>query len=127
MNNPINDLDSNEEVVNHANFDPIPQNEVEPNKFFFMGAVKVIYLREDKVKEKTVNVLIELADSNIIKSTLNDLNQAAANRVINEGQLPSDAVKDIVTLGIWPLACCTRQHFHEHHAVMDTSERPAVA
>lgn len=126
MTHEVLDTDSNEEIsLPQVVEEPEQEIPAEPVKFFFMAAVRVIYIREEKVKEKSVNILLELSDPNIVKATLNDLNQAAANRVVNEGQLPPDSVREIIVMGIWPLASCTRTHFHTSVPVLDTTTNQA--
>ena len=100
-----------------------PEPAQEPIRYFFMAAVKVVFVREDKAREKTVNVLMDLGEPNIVRKTINDINRSAMKRVISETGITAEDIRDSIILNVWPMAACTATYFHEAAPINEDSER----
>ena len=85
----------------------------EPYRFYFIAAVKVLWVREGKGKERTVNVMINLSVPYITQNTLNDINRAACGRVMSENKVPGEDVREAIVLGVSMLGQMTDTVFRE--------------
>lgn len=85
----------------------------EPFRFYFIAAVKVLWVREGKGKERTLNVMINLSVPYITQNTLNDINRAACGRVMSENKVPGEDVREAIVLGVSLLGQMTDTVFRE--------------
>lgn len=81
-------------------------------RFYFMAATKVFYMREDVLKERDLNVLLEMPSMEILKKDLATIQQASMERIKMENEVTPDMVKDVVILNLMPLAATTPAIFH---------------
>lgn len=79
---------------------------------YFMAAVRVIYMRDEALKERDLNVLLEMPSMDILKKDLATIQQAAMERLKMENDVTPDMVKDAVILNVMPLAHATPAVFH---------------
>lgn len=82
-----------------------------PPHFFFIAAVRVAYQRDGKLKERSVNILLDLIVPHITQQTLTDINRAAANRIVEDMKVEFDSIQDIVIQGISSLGMMTPDEF----------------
>lgn len=79
--------------------------------FYFIAAVRVAYVREDRLKERSVNILLDLMVPYVSQQTLADINRASANRIIEEMGIQINDIQDIVIQGISSLGAMTPEEF----------------
>lgn len=91
----------------------VQEDAPEPYRFYFIAAVKVLWVREGKGKERTVNVMINLSVPYITQNTLNDINRAACGRVMSENKVPGEDVREAIVLGVSMLGQMTDTVFRE--------------
>lgn len=93
-----------------------------PNKkaFFFMVTAEAIYTRDEEIKKRTVNVLLQLEHTNITQSALLEAQKAVRIRLQAENNVEPGDIKDIVMLNIFPLAHATEKEFHDVQATSST-------
>ena len=77
--------------------------EPESLHYYFIATVKIIFIREGRPRERTVNVLMDLLVPFITQNTLNDMNRIAAGKVVREGNVDENDIKEAITMSISPL------------------------
>ena len=92
---------------------PTPPNEEGQLKIFFTIAGLITYERDEKIKQRHLNVLLEQDSPNMTQATLKNVYKAALDRVQKENQVSPDMVKDFVILGVSLLGQMTREEFHD--------------
>lgn len=93
---------------------PAPEPEqAEMPHFYFIAAVKVVYIREGKLKERTVNVLMDLIVPYINQNTMNDINRAACGRVMGENKVNGEDIREAVIMSISLLGQMTPTEFRQ--------------
>lgn len=109
----ILDLDSYEEVptVEEQNQEEDKQVQ-EPQKFFYLAAVTLLYERQRTLKSRQVNVLIEIDAPCITQAVLNQIQIAAISRIKNELSVNQKDIKDIIVTNISPLGVTTHSSFY---------------
>lgn len=105
--------DSTEDHIEESLAETVTEAEVIPEQphLYIIAAVKVIYIRNGSVKERTVNVLLDLLVPFITRQTLNDVNKAAAGRVMEEGNIKDEDIRGVVILNISSLGEMTPEQF----------------
>lgn len=119
-----------------------PVEETSPQLCFFTAAIRVMYARDKALKERTVNVFIELNEPKITRDVLAHAQQNAMTRIMNEQRIVQEDFRDICFLGVTFLGQMTREEFHgkpdnthvvstgpeptpiKEHASRDNSEAP---
>mgnify|MGYP000253437875 CR=1 FL=1 len=79
--------------------------------FYFLAAVRVAYLREERLKERSVNILLDLQVPYVSQQTLADINRAAATRIIDEMAIQLNDIQDIVIQSVSSLGAMTPEEF----------------
>lgn len=106
--------DSTEDHIEESLAETVTEpEEVIPERphLYIIAAVKVIYVRDGAVKERTVNVLLDLLVPFITRQTLNDVNKAAAGRVMEEGNVKDEDIRGAVIMNISSLGEMTPEQF----------------
>lgn len=105
--------DSTEDHIEESLAETVTEAEVIPEQphLYIIAAVKVIYVRNGAVKERTVNVLLDLLVPYITQQTLNDMNKAAAGRVMEEGNVKAEDIRGAVIMNISSLGEMTPEQF----------------
>ena len=106
--------DSTEDHIEESLAETVTEpEEVTPERphLYIIAAVKVIYVRNGAVKERTVNVLLDLLVPYITQQTLNDMNKAAAGRVMEEGNVKAEDIRGAVVMNISSLGEMTPEQF----------------
>lgn len=80
--------------------------------FFFMAAAVAFYKKDDAVKQRHMNALISLEDSNIVEADLHEIQRSLQVRLHAENGVEPKDVEDIVVLNISMLAHTTPDKFH---------------
>ena len=83
----------------------------EDQHVYYIATVKVVFMRKDKPRERTVNVLLDLVVPYISQATLNDVNRAAVGRVMSENEVPGDQIREVVIMNISLLGLMTPSTF----------------
>lgn len=83
-----------------------------PNISYFMVAILAIYERGEIVKQRHLNVMIELPSPQITKANLSDIQRSAIARLHAENNVEVSAVRDIVILNISMLGVMPAEAFH---------------
>ena len=81
--------------------------------FFFMVTAEAIYTREEGIRKRTVNVMLQLDTTNITQSALFEAQKAVRIRLHAENGVEPGDIKDIIMLNIFPLAHTTEKEFHD--------------
>ena len=108
------DIDSTLE----ATPDPIPQTnsnqteQTDPLFFFFMVSATVLYKRENSLKQRQINIRLELDNPNITLAVLAQINRAIIGRIMQEFNIPVEDVKDIIINNISILGAMTKEQFY---------------
>lgn len=87
------------------------EQEQEPLHFYMIAAVKVLFVRGGANKERTVNVLMDLMVPYVSQQTLNDINKAAAGRVMKENNVKAEDIRGAIIMNISPLGEMTPSTF----------------
>lgn len=106
--------DSTEDHIEESLAETVTEPEEETPEqphLFIIATVKVIYVRNGAVKERTVNVLLDLLVPYITQQTLNDMNKAAAGRVMEEGNIKAEDIRGAVIMNISSLGEMTPEQF----------------
>lgn len=111
----IFEADSRDDVPEPQQESDIPDEgqPQEPYRFFFLAAVRVLWVRDGKGKERTVNVLLNLAVPYISQNTMNDINRAACGRVMKENNVKGEDVREAIIMGLSILGQMTETMFNE--------------
>lgn len=91
---------------------------------FFMVALLATYKRSDVIKQRHMNVMLELDDPNITKRQLTQVHQSTMTRLKAENDVTPDQVVDIVFLSINLLGQMTRAEFYDTGGKLDDTGRP---
>lgn len=86
--------------------------EQEQNRAFFIAAVEVHYRRGEDVKQRKMNVLLESASAQLLKSDLAVLNQSALQRLNAESGIAPSDVLDTIIMHVSLMAITTPTLFH---------------
>lgn len=78
---------------------------------FFMVAVMAIYQRDEDIRQRHMNVLLEAATPNLTKAHLSQVQKSAMARLHAENNVPPGDVKDVVILSISVLGQMTQEQF----------------
>ena len=90
----------------------LPEKPQEPVSYFFMVAALVTYLREETLKQRHLNVLMQSGNLVLTKNDLNEINRSAIARVTTENVVEADAIKDVVILNVSFLGAMPPSEFH---------------
>ena len=95
----------------------------EDQHVYYIATVKVVFMRKDKPRERTVNVLLDLVVPYISQATLNDVNRAAVGRVMSENEVPGDQIREVVIMNISLLGLMTPSTFkNDPHQTVSMNE-----
>lgn len=78
---------------------PFEQPEDDP-MFYFSAVVKVLYVRDGAPKERTVNVLVSLANPYITQKVNANISRAALNQVMQANNVTVDDLRETLLLNI---------------------------
>ena len=79
---------------------------------YFMTAVLAVYERDEAMKQRHLNVLLEAATPNLTKAHLAQIQKSAMARLHAENNVDPNSVKDVVILNISLLGQMTEEAFH---------------
>lgn len=68
--------------------------------YYFSAAIKVLFVREEKARERIVNVNAVLPNPFITQSVMHNIGAAACNRVMKENNVPMDDLRGTITMNI---------------------------
>ena len=105
------DIDS----ILEATPDPVSEvtiKEEEPLFFFYMVSATVLYKRENSLKQRQINIRLELDNPNITFAVLTQTNRAIVGRIMQEFNIPIDDIKDIIINSISMLGAMTKEQFY---------------
>lgn len=105
------DIDSTLE----ATPDSVPEvkmEQQEPLFFFYMVSATVLYKRENSLKQRQINIRLELDNPNITFAVLTQTNRAIVGRIMQEFNIPIDDIKDIIINSISMLGAMTKEQFY---------------
>ena len=91
------------------------QSDGPPEMFYFIVCGTVYYARKDeitRIRERTVNTLLELSTPAIDKEALSRVQQSLVLRVAKENGLEPEEIKDTTILNISMLGRMTEEAFH---------------
>lgn len=88
---------------------------------YYMGAALSIYQRDGVQKQRHMNMVMELDEKKITASVLDQARQAILQRTITEGNLPPDAVNDIIFLNWTHLGFMSQKEFEDLSDADDTN------
>lgn len=91
---------------------PAPRMRKSPKMYFFMAVVTMYYMRDDALKERPINILLELPDEIINQEVLQQIQTAALQRLNQENNVDPSSVRDAVIVNIVRLAHCRPEEFH---------------
>lgn len=97
-----------------------------PKMYFFMAVITLFYMRDEKLKERPVNILLELPDDNITQDTLQSVQKAALQRLHQENNVEAADVKDAVITNIVRLAHCRPSEFHPQMEDSQSGPKPKM-
>lgn len=80
--------------------DAVVEPEKEEERHYFLAAIKVGYLRKDKPKEKTVNVMLDTPYPFVTQSALQDFTRGACQQVIENINAKPEDLREAVILSI---------------------------
>lgn len=86
------------------------------NHYYMVTALVTYVRRSDEVeipKQKHMNAVLGMEDKKITSMVVNNAKQNILQRMIIEGDVQPDAIKDIVFLGWSYLGFMTDQEFHD--------------
>lgn len=112
----ITEDDSRDEFPEPQEDGDAQTGDMEPFRFFFIAAVKVLWVRDKKPKERTVNVMLNLVVPYITQNTLNDINRAACGRVMAENKVPGEDIREAIVMNVSILGQMTERTFREEVA-----------
>jgi hypothetical protein len=80
-------------------------------KVYHLATLKMVYLKEETVKERTINILMETETMDIGKRHLSQMQKAGMQRIKTENDVDPDMVKDAVILNISTMGYMTSEEF----------------
>jgi len=92
--------------------------------FYYMAAALAIYERDEQIKQRHLNVLLESEVPQITRNTLQVLNRQVLDRLNQENEVTPDMVKDVVFLNINMLGRMSPEDFHGS-PVDESTEKPS--
>ena len=114
MSNPIYDTKKKE---------PTPKKTAPKLEHFHLVTALAMYKRDDAVKQRHVNILLETASPNIMRADLEQINQGVLSRISTENNVQPEDLQDIVILNISRLAVSEPSEFYGNTQKV-TSEEP---
>lgn len=108
----VTEHESIEDFVETANIVKTDEKEEQP-QFYFSATVKVLFVRDDRGRERTVNVNAALPAPYITRSIMNDISRAACRRVIEENKIEQDDLRETVIMNISLLGHMLPSMFHD--------------
>lgn len=116
-----NEVDSTEEIAVTNKADEVEQAEVveAPLWFFFLATVKIVYTRDERLKERTLNNLVKLSKPVVTQKTIKQINLAAARQVATLLELQDDAIKEAIVLNISFLGQMTEAEYLDNEDEQD--------
>lgn len=110
-------MEDQPDVIQTEQSEPVTEAEAEQGRFYYLAAVKIVYLRDAKPKEKTVNVLLDLAYPHINQKTLNDINRAACGRIMKEANVEGENIREAIVMNISFLGHMTPEIFRDQNTL----------
>lgn len=99
MKRPPMDTDSTEERKVVPMNKPL-EPELEQPHYYYLAAVKILYVRDERVKERTVNVVINLNAPAITQTVITNINNSAAQRVARENEVDENDIHDAIIMSV---------------------------
>lgn len=90
---------------------PVPAATSETKQVYHLVTLKMVYLKEDIIRERTVNVLMETPTLDLAKRHLLEIQKAGMQRIKAENNVDPDMVKDAVILNISTMGYMTAAEF----------------
>lgn len=79
---------------------------------FFMATLLVSYIRDGEPKQRYMNSLLQLEKKDITYDVLNNTRIACLQRLHDESGVPTEDVKDFITVNFTHLGHMTEDEFH---------------
>lgn len=83
---------------------------------FFMASALAIYERDDEIKQRNLNVLLQSSTPSITKDDLQTLNRTVMQRLNAESDVQPDQIKDVIFMSISFLGAMPPEEFHGQSA-----------
>jgi len=80
-------------------------------KVYHLATLKMVYLKDEAVRERTINILMETPTLDIGKRHLSQMQKAGMQRIKAENDVDPDMVKDAVILNISTMGYMTPEEF----------------
>ncbi len=94
--------------LSHGDTKPVSKKK----KYFFLACIQISYEKEEKLRQRTINLVLSQEDTSIVEADLQSLQKAAQQRIHQENNVEPSAVKDVVVLNIVLLAHSSESKFH---------------
>jgi len=89
----------------------VPTPVVGTKKVYHLATLKMVYLKDEAVKERTINILMETPTMDIGKRHLSQMQKAGMQRINAENGVDPDMVKDAIILSICTMGYMTPEEF----------------
>lgn len=89
----------------------VPNAALAPKKVYHLVTVKMVYSKEEAIRERTINVLLETPTMDLGKRHLSQIQKAGMQRIKAENDVDPDMVKDAVILNISTMGYMTEAEF----------------
>lgn len=100
-----------------SSFEPTPTQELDVTpepvdvRFYYIACLTALYVRDGKLKQRLLNIRLDLNAPQVNLQALNQCNMAAIGRVMQELNLKQEDIKDIVLNSISFLGAMTPETF----------------
>ena len=97
---------------------PLPKVDPNPNQgtpqisCYFIVSALAIYDKDEAIKQRSLNVLVETEHANITKQGLADIQTKVMQRLQAENNVSPDQLRDIVIQNISMLGMMSAEQFH---------------
>ncbi len=105
-------------------YDVMPNTPNSARKFYyFMPCCTVVYIKNDEVKQRTLNVVVQISGREFNYPAINQARQGCIQRVMQEHEIENDSIKDFVINSVNPLGLMSQDEFEGNQPKTKKSQR----